>query len=94
MFGFESHDETIFEKVVKFINETDMKYFTLTVLTPYPSTPLYQQFEQERRILSKDWSLYDQAHVVFKPRLISPEALKDGYKWALEETKHLRKEIQ
>jgi len=94
MFGFESHDETIFEKVVKFINETDMKYFTLTVLTPYPSTPLYQQFEQERRILSKDWSLYDQAHIVFKPRLISPEALKDGYKWALEETKHLRKEIQ
>lgn len=94
MFGFENHDKTIFEKVVRFISETDMKYFTLTVLTPYPSTPLYQQFEQERRVLSKDWSLYDQAHIVFKPRLISPEALKDGYKWALKETKHLRKEIQ
>jgi len=94
MFGFESHDENIFEKVVKFINETDMKFFTLTVLTPYPNTPLYQQFEQERRILSKDWSLYDQAHIVFKPRLISAEALKDGYKWALEETKHLREEIE
>jgi len=94
MFGFENHDKTIFEKVVRFISETDMKYFTLTVLTPYPSTPLYQQFEQERRILSKDWSLYDQAHIVFKPRLISPEALKDGYKWALKETKHLRKEIE
>lgn len=86
MFGFENHDETIFEKCLKFINETNMKYFTLTVLSPYPNTPLYQQFEREGRILSKDWSLYDQAHVVFKPKLMFPEALENGYRRVLDET--------
>lgn len=93
MFGFENHDETIFEKVVEFIKETDMKHFTLTVLAPYPNTPLYQQFDREGRILSNDWSLYDQAHVVFKPRLMSPKALENGYRWALEKTKPLLKKM-
>jgi hypothetical protein len=75
MFGFENHDGTIFEKVIRFIEETGMRYFSLAVLAPYSNTPLYQQFEREGRILSKDWSLYDRAHIVFKPRLMSPGAL-------------------
>ncbi|MFW9971579.1 MAG: DUF4070 domain-containing protein, partial [Candidatus Odinarchaeota archaeon] len=87
MFGSENHDEAIFSEVVRFIEETNMKYLTLTVLAPYPNTPYYQRLEKEGRILSKDWNLYDQTHVVFKPKLMSSEALENGYRWALEETK-------
>lgn len=91
MFGFENHTEDIFEKTIKFIKETNMRYCTLTVLAPYPNTPLYQQLEREGRILSKDWSLYDQAHVIFKPKLISAEVLENGYRRVLDETEALLK---
>jgi len=93
MFGFENQDETIFGKVVRFIEETNMKYFTLTVLAPYPNTPLYEQLEQEGRILSKDWNLYDQTHVVFKPKLMSSEALENGYRWTLEKAKPFLRKV-
>ena len=86
VFGFESHDETTFEQFVKFVEGTGMKDFYLAILVPYPNTPLYQQFEKEGRILTRDWSLYDQGHVVFKPRLMFPEALENGFKWVLEQT--------
>jgi hypothetical protein len=37
--------------------------------------------ETEGRLLHKDWDLYDTAHVVFRPRHMSPEQLAEGYEW-------------
>ena len=51
------------------------------ILTPYPGTAIYERFEREGRILTKDWSKYSQAHVVFKPKRMTPEELQDGYAW-------------
>jgi hypothetical protein len=55
------------------------------MLTPYPGTPFYDQFEAENRILTKDWSKYDLDHVVFKPKNMTPSELLDG-------TRHVAKE--
>jgi hypothetical protein len=35
--------------------------------------------EREDRILHRNWDLYDTAHVVFKPRLMSESQLQSGY---------------
>ena len=37
--------------------------------------------EAEGRLLHQDWSLYDTAHVVFRPKHMSPEELEAGYAW-------------
>jgi hypothetical protein len=32
--------------------------------------------------MNRDWSKYDYETVVFKPKLMTPEELEDGKKWA------------
>jgi hypothetical protein len=44
-----------------------------------------RRLESEGRILSRDWSLYDQAHVVFKPANMTPAELESGFARVLGE---------
>lgn len=79
VFGFDFDDETIFDKTSKFMDDAKVDYPCYWILTPYPSTPLYNQLEIEGRIFERDWSKYDCTHVVYQPRLMSPETLQEGY---------------
>ena len=36
----------------------------------------------EGRLLHKNWSLYDVEHVVFRPKLMTPERLQEGLEWS------------
>lgn len=51
----------------------------ISILTPYPGTALYRHMEKERRILSRDWSMYDISHVVIRPDRMTPAELEDTY---------------
>jgi radical SAM superfamily enzyme YgiQ (UPF0313 family) len=46
------------------------------ILTPLPGTPLFHDMTQSGRLLHTDWSKYDVQHVVFSPRLMSPDTLQ------------------
>lgn len=46
------------------------------MLTPLPGSILYKQMEQENRLLTKNWSLYDGHHVVYKPKRMAPWVLE------------------
>ncbi len=81
VFGFDHDEPDVFERTTDWIEEKRLECSTFHILTPYPATPLFRQMELEGRLLHKDWSLYDTAHVVFKPRHISPEELMEGYAW-------------
>jgi hypothetical protein len=63
------------------VEENRLECATFHILTPYPATPLFRQMEAEGRILHRDWTLYDTAHAVFRPRHMSPEELEQGYGW-------------
>ena len=47
--------------------------------------------DSEDRIFTKNWSLYDGTHVVFKPRKMNPLELQDRYLWAWKKFYSLRK---
>jgi radical SAM superfamily enzyme YgiQ (UPF0313 family) len=79
--GFDHDDEQVFETTVRWIEENRLECATFHILTPYPATPLFEQMESEGRLLHKDWSQYDTAHVVFRPKLVSPQQLAEGYAW-------------
>lgn len=79
--GFDHDGPEVFEKTADWIEENRLECATFHILTPYPGTPLFRQMESEGRLLHRDWSRYDTAHVVFRPRLMSAEQLARGYAW-------------
>lgn len=48
----------------------------MMILTPFPGTNVYEELVKQERIFSRDWSLYDGQHVVFKPKLLSAKQLQ------------------
>jgi len=85
IFGFDDHDESIFEKTVRFLQETSPSLPTFNLLTPYPGTALFTQFDVEGRLLHKDWKRYNHSEVVFRPKLMTPERLYQGWLEARQE---------
>lgn len=85
VFGFDEDGPEVFERTLRFIREEQLECATFQILTPYPGTPLYARLSAERRVLCHDWTLYDTAHVVFRPARMSPEELLLGYRGAYRE---------
>jgi radical SAM superfamily enzyme YgiQ (UPF0313 family) len=79
--GFDHDGPDVFERTVAWIEANRLECATFHLLTPYPGTPLFKQLESEGRIVHRDWSLYDTAHVVFEPARMSAEQLQAGYEW-------------
>jgi radical SAM superfamily enzyme YgiQ (UPF0313 family) len=79
--GFDHDRKDVFARTADWVEENRLECATFHILTPYPATPLFRQMEAEKRLLHRDWSLYDTAHAVFQPKHMSPEELEDGYAW-------------
>lgn len=79
--GFDHDRPDVFARLAEWIEENRLECATFHILTPYPGTPLFRQMEKENRLLTRDWSLYDTAHVVFRPRHMDPAQLALGYDW-------------
>jgi radical SAM superfamily enzyme YgiQ (UPF0313 family) len=80
IFGFDNDTRGIFSDTYKAVQQWNLDGADFSILTPYPGTPLFSQFEQEGRILTKDWSLYNLGNVVFSPRHMTPKELYEGTK--------------
>ena len=83
--GFDHDRPDCFERTVEWIERNRLECATFHILTPYPATPLFRQMESEGRLLHKNWDLYDTAHVVFRPRHMTPRELFEGYAWCYEQ---------
>lgn len=79
--GFDEDRKDTFTTLVQWIESNRMECATFHILTPYPGTPLFRQLEREGRLLHRNWTLYDTAHVVFQPKHMTPEELLLGYDW-------------
>ena len=58
------------------IEETRIDIPRFAIATPFPNTPFYRTLDAEDRILTRDWSLYDSIHCVFKPKNMSAETVE------------------
>jgi radical SAM superfamily enzyme YgiQ (UPF0313 family) len=79
--GFDHDTKDVFSRTADWIEQYRLECATFHILTPYPATPLFRRMEAEGRLLHREWSLYDTAHAVFRPKNMSPEELEDGYAW-------------
>ena len=78
IFGFDEDTPDIFDTTLETINDWDLDVLEVNILTPYPATPLFNRLEKEGRILTRDWSRYNQVDVVFQPKNITVEELYNG----------------
>ena len=81
MVGFDGDRKSTFVEMADWIEGNRLECATFHILTPYPGTPLFRQLEAEGRLLHRDWAQYDTAHVVFRPKQMTPEELLLGYDW-------------
>jgi radical SAM superfamily enzyme YgiQ (UPF0313 family) len=79
VFGMDDDDEDVFSRTVDWAIENGITTSTFHIQTPYPGTKLFSRMEQEGRIVTRDWNLYDTRHVVYRPARLTPEKLKAGY---------------
>lgn len=77
--GFDHDDEGIFDRTLEFIVRAKLDVCYFSILTPYPGTRLYTQMREEGRLIDHDWSNYNTNYVVYKPKLMTPERLLNGF---------------
>jgi len=77
--GFDHDDEGIFDRTLEFIVKAKLDVCYFSILTPYPGTRLYAQMREEGRLIDHDWSNYNTNYVVYKPKLMTPERLLNGF---------------
>ncbi len=85
VFGFDNDDEEVFERTADFIIKAKLDVCYFSILTPYPGTRLYTRMVNENRIIDHDWSNYNTNNVVFRPKMMEPEKLLDGFHYVLKE---------
>lgn len=80
MFVLGSDDDnkkTIWD-TLKFSLKHKIDTLQMTILTPFPGTRVEEELEKEKRIFSRDWSLYDGQHALFTPKLITAKDLQSN----------------
>ena len=82
--GFDHDRKDVFARTAEWVEQNRLECSTFHILTPYPGTPLFRQMEAAGRLLHRDWTLYDTAHAVFRPKHMTPEELEQGYSWIYE----------
>jgi len=78
MFGFDADTHDIFDNTLDFICKADVDKAEFHILTPFPGTPIFDEYEKQNRILIKDWSKYDGKNVVYKPKHLTADDLLNG----------------
>lgn len=78
--GWDFQDESTFDYILEYCNKAGVKTAEFFIATPFPNTPFWKQIEDEDRfILPRNWKKYNCANVVFKPKNMSEEKLRDGF---------------
>jgi radical SAM superfamily enzyme YgiQ (UPF0313 family) len=70
--GFDNDDLTIFDEQARFIGESGIGQAYIAILTPIPTTPLYDRLKAEGRLD------YSDPEVAFIPRQMTPKQLREG----------------
>lgn len=74
--GCDEDDVATVRQTAEFANRNEIDTVQFLIMTPIPGTELYEEFEADRRLLTKDWRYYDGHYAVSKPKLMSPYELQ------------------
>ena len=79
--GLDGHGSDIFDHVREFVREADLFDVQITVLTPFPGTPLYARLRDENRLTHPGaWERCTLFDVNFEPSGMSVAELERGFR--------------
>ncbi|MFO0935456.1 MAG: radical SAM protein [Gemmataceae bacterium] len=83
--GLDHHTPAIFQQVFDYVMSIPLYEVQITILTPFPGTPLYARLLKEGRILQPGrWDLCTMFDVNFVPKRMTVDQLRDGMFWLTE----------
>jgi radical SAM superfamily enzyme YgiQ (UPF0313 family) len=79
--GLDGHSPDVFEQVFSFVKEAELYEVQVTILTPFPGTPLYSRLQRENRLLEpENWRKCTLFDINFLPASMSAGELRDSFK--------------
>ncbi|MBU7032728.1 MAG: radical SAM protein [Theionarchaea archaeon] len=82
MIGFPEDTEESILRTIQFSQELDLDLASFYIATPYPGTEMFRWASENERLLTEEWSLFDQSHCVMDIPHVSPEDVFDFYRRA------------
>ncbi len=90
IFGFDNDTVETSMRRIEFARKARLEMCNFTIMTPYPGTALFDEYESQGRLLTRDWAKYNGASVVFKhPHMTAEElhgcwvrAYRDFFSWS------------
>jgi radical SAM superfamily enzyme YgiQ (UPF0313 family) len=80
--GLDGHTTGVFQEVLDFVEDAAPFDVQITLLTPFPGTPLYDRLRREDRLLDPGaWQLCTLFDVNYRPAGMTPEELREGIYW-------------
>jgi radical SAM superfamily enzyme YgiQ (UPF0313 family) len=80
VFGMDTDGPDIFNRTVEFVNAVGIDVPQFTLLTPFPGTEIYEQFERENRLVLPKWWLTSGWNLVpYLPKQMSRERLREEW---------------
>lgn len=77
--GRDWDDASIADRILELSSEAGIHTAEFFLFTPYPGGLHWDRMESQQRILDRDWSHYNGAHVVFRPELMTPDQLLEQF---------------
>ncbi|MDZ8118413.1 B12-binding domain-containing radical SAM protein [Pontiella agarivorans] len=79
--GLDGQTSAVFDDIFTFVKETELYEVQITILTAFPSTPLYEQLKQEHRLIEPtNWRKCTLFDLNFRPRNMTAEELTSGFR--------------
>jgi radical SAM superfamily enzyme YgiQ (UPF0313 family) len=82
LLGLDEHDEDYIKRLIDFLMEIKLDLAEFTVLTPFPHTKAFDEFQKDNRIFNYNWDDYNAGKVVYHPKKITAERLQELYHYA------------
>lgn len=80
--GLDDHTPDVFPQILEFVREVPLYEVQVTILTPFPGTPLYERLHAEGRLLEPGrWDRCTLFDVTYGPKRMSLEELREGIRW-------------
>lgn len=79
--GLDADTYEVFQQIYDFVESTNLYATNLTVVTPFVGTELYRKMEEEKRIITYDWSRFNGFELTFKAKNINSDEFEEGLRW-------------
>jgi radical SAM superfamily enzyme YgiQ (UPF0313 family) len=94
IFGFDNDTWQDCMYACRFAQRLNLAMSCYPILTPYPGTAFFEQFQREGRICTYDWERYNGASVVYEPKRITAKQLRHAQMAAFAEFYRPRSALQ